>query len=220
MSNPIICVDFDGVIHSYSSGWQGVDVISDDPVPGAIEWLMDHLPIPEGVSTMHAGDYRGPEVQIYSSRSKDPAGVRAMQAWLIKHGMRSEYITDGILKFPTQKPAAFLTIDDRAICFNGKFPTSEEMMAFKPWNKRSYSEGQLTPDDEGDLMLAVGEKDGNVVIDFGKQIVWLGLPPDSAIELARMIHDRAVEIKARQQVLNGDTSSSGAQENPTASDPA
>lgn len=203
MSNPIICVDFDGVIHSYSSGWQGVDVIPDDPVPGAIEWLMDHLQVPEGVCAM-AEPYKGPEVQIYSSRSKDPSGVRAMQAWLIKHGMRSEYITDGILKFPTQKPAAFLTIDDRAICFNGKFPTSEEMMAFKPWNKRSYSEGQLTPDDEGDLMLAVGEKDGNVVIDFGKQIVWLGLPPDSAIELARLIHDRAVEIKAAHQVLQGD----------------
>ena len=58
-----------------------------------------------------------------------------MKTWLIKHGLEREYISDNILKFPTKKPAAFLTIDDRAICFNGKFPTSTEMMAFKPWNK-------------------------------------------------------------------------------------
>lgn len=194
MSNPIICVDFDGVIHSYSSGWQGVDVIADDPVPGAIDWLMDHLQIPEGMSAMHSGDYKGPEVQIYSSRSKDAAGVKAMKAWLIKHGMRSEYITEGILKFPTQKPAAFLTIDDRAICFNGKFPTSEEMMAFKPWNKREYPHGQLTPEDEGQLAVRIGSENGAVKIDFGKETAWVGMPPEQAIEFAAIIHKHAAAM--------------------------
>ena len=60
-----------------------------------------------------------------------------MKKWLIAHGLPREYIDDGLLKFPTKKPAAFLTIDDRAICFNGKFPSTEEMMAFKPWNKKA-----------------------------------------------------------------------------------
>mgnify|MGYP001555849653 FL=1 len=133
MSNPIICVDFDGVIHSYTSGWKGVSVIPDDPVPGAIEWLRAHLPVPDALGI--AGPYSGPEVVIYSSRSASFAGRKAMKTWLIKHGLEREYISDNILKFPTKKPAAFLTIDDRAICFNGKFPTSTEMMAFKPWNK-------------------------------------------------------------------------------------
>ena len=36
---PTLCVDFDGVIHSYISGWKGADVIPDPPVPGAIEAL-------------------------------------------------------------------------------------------------------------------------------------------------------------------------------------
>lgn len=133
--NPIICVDFDGVIHSYTSGWQGIDVISDPPVPGAIEFLEAHLPVPDSICAM-APPHEGPIVQIYSSRSKSMRGRIAMKAWLIDHGLHVSYINEGILKFPTKKPAAFLTIDDRAICFNGTFPTTEEMLNFKPWNKR------------------------------------------------------------------------------------
>ena len=134
MKNPIVCVDFDGVIHSYTSGWKGIDVIPDPPVPGAIEWLMEHLPCPDGICAM-APTHTGPIVQIYSSRSKSWFGRRAMKRWLVQNGFPREYISEGILKFPTKKPAAFLTIDDRAICFNGTFPSAAEMLAFKPWNK-------------------------------------------------------------------------------------
>lgn len=137
MKNPIICVDFDGVIHSYTSGWKGVSVIPDQPVKGAIEWLIEHLPVPDALGGCFAPRYEGPVVQIYSSRSKSWFGRRAMRKWLIANGLPREYIDDGLLKFPTKKPAAFLTIDDRAICFDGKFPTSSEMMNFKPWNKKN-----------------------------------------------------------------------------------
>lgn len=132
--NPIICVDFDGVIHSYTSGWKGVAVILDPPVPGAIEWLQKHLDLPDalGLGVRH----EGPTVQIYSSRSKSWRGRRAMKKWLIHHGLPKEYISDRILKFPKKKPAAYLTIDERAICFDGTFPTADEMLAFKPWNKK------------------------------------------------------------------------------------
>jgi hypothetical protein len=132
--NPIICVDFDGVIHSYNSGWKGADIIPDPPVPGAIKWLEDHLPVPDELGM--SGEYKGPIVQIYSSRSKQSGGIKAMKEWLIRHGLHKSYISDGILEFPTQKPAAFLTIDDRAICFRGTFPTTDEMMQFRPWNKK------------------------------------------------------------------------------------
>ncbi len=131
---PVICVDFDGVIHSYKSGWQGVGNIPDQPVDGAIEWLMAHLPVPDEICAM-APEHEGPIVQIYSSRSKYWRGRRAMKKWLIKHGLPSAYLRgEKYLKFPVKKPAAFLTIDDRCICFNGKFPTTEKMMSFVTWH--------------------------------------------------------------------------------------
>jgi hypothetical protein len=119
---PIICIDFDGVIHSYTSGWQGSDIVADDPVPYAIEWL-ELLIMDDRITPV-----------IYSSRSKDIQGITAMRTWLLKHGMIESLLHE--LEFPTQKPAVFLTIDDRAICFTGKFPSIGTMTQFVPWNKK------------------------------------------------------------------------------------
>lgn len=35
---PILNFDFDGVCHSYTSGWQSADTIPDDPVPGLFDF--------------------------------------------------------------------------------------------------------------------------------------------------------------------------------------
>lgn len=116
-----ICVDFDGVIHSYTSGWQGALVASDPPVPGAIRWLTDLVSRP---------DY---EVCIYSSRSREPSGPDIMLRWLVANGMPVDATAK--LKFPTQKPSAYLTIDDRSFRFEGDFPSPEWIERFRPWNK-------------------------------------------------------------------------------------
>lgn len=127
----IILVDWDGVLHSYVSGWKGASVIPDPPVPGAIEWL--HRMV---------NDDRF-EVCIYSSRSRQWGGKRAMRAWLKKHAGMLWYSGPGRLsvglediKFPTKKPAAFLTLDDRCFRFDGTFPTPDAINEFLPWNKR------------------------------------------------------------------------------------
>lgn len=133
-----ICVDFDGVLHSYTSGWQGACEIPDLPVPGAIPWLIEMSEDPRF------------EICVYSSRSKEPHATAAMQIWLLEHfrrhlllggmgGMDAREWAERILcrlKFPTQKPAAIMTIDDRAFCFEGTFPTADWIASFRPWNKR------------------------------------------------------------------------------------
>jgi hypothetical protein len=130
MSKPILCCDFDGVIHSYTSKWTDEATISDPPVPGALRWLWA------------ATEWW--DVQIYSSRSKSSAGVSAMQSWLETHAAHEWGDLDfarqfvAAFKFPTQKPAAFLTIDDRAVCFEGDWGELDpcELLNFRPWNKR------------------------------------------------------------------------------------
>lgn len=130
MSKPILCVDFDGVIHSYTSGWKGADVVSDPPVKGALRWLWK------------ATEWW--DVNIYSSRTKQPGGVDAMRTWLLNFAIHEWGDVDfanqflAALTFPEQKPAAFLTIDDRAVCFEGDWGELDpyELTQFRPWNKR------------------------------------------------------------------------------------
>lgn len=122
MSKPILCLDFDGVIHLYTSGWKGADIIPDDPVPGAFNFIIRAL------------EYF--EVHIFSSRSGQPGGIGAMEDWFIENGWEGTFLTGPeFLHFPTEKPAAMVTIDDRAITFTGTFPDAEELLNFKPWNK-------------------------------------------------------------------------------------
>jgi hypothetical protein len=118
---PILCLDFDGVIHSYASGWKGAAVIPDPPVPGAVEFIRSAL-----------GDF---DVQIYSSRSGQDGGICAMKKWLYKHSDNDKLLIESI-GWPSTKPAAFITIDDRALTFNGTWPAIDTLKRFKPWNTR------------------------------------------------------------------------------------
>lgn len=128
MGKPILCLDFDGVLHSYTSGWTAANVITDPPVPGAIEFLE------------HAVKHF--DVHIFSSRSHQEGGIGAMRAWLWHYiedrydpTKRANELFDA-LKFPTEKPSAMVTIDDRAITFTGEWPSIQSLLEFKPWNRK------------------------------------------------------------------------------------
>lgn len=111
-----VVFDFDGVIHSYTSGWKGIDIIPDPPVPG----------IKEAIAEIRAAGY---EVIVVSSRCERLAGIEAIYKWLDDHGI----VVDGVL---ARKPPAVAYIDDRAICFDGKPETLlGKIQAFKPWYK-------------------------------------------------------------------------------------
>ena len=115
----IICIDFDGVINSYTSGWKGIDVLPDAPNEGAFIWLKSLIYSKEFLPV------------IYSSRSKLPMGIEAMKNWFRFHDFEKALLDK--LLFPTQKPAAYLTVDDRAFCFNGAFPSFTVMREFTAW---------------------------------------------------------------------------------------
>jgi len=120
---PTLCLDFDGVIHSYTSGWKGADVIPDPPVEGAFETIQEYC--------------QKFSVNIFSSRSHQTGGIGAMKAWFFKHGWPC--YDDGKpidIVFPEHKPAAIVTIDDRAITFDGTFPSISTIFRFRPWNKK------------------------------------------------------------------------------------
>lgn len=125
---PTLCIDFDGVIHSYEKGWQN-GVIYGTVTQGFFEWVE---------KARHLF-----KLVIYSSRSKDENGVIAMSLWL--HEQRNAWIKAGgerhpaeplEIEFAHEKPAAFLTIDDRAVVFQGDWELLEprQLRNFKPWN--------------------------------------------------------------------------------------
>lgn len=151
---PTICVDFDGVIHSYERGWQN-GVIYGKVVPGFFEWAMQ----------AHSA---GLKLVVYSSRSKSLDGVNAMKTWLAHQWSPDEDPFDAglirvllderwwfmsgagpepsfALSFAHEKPAAWLTIDDRAIRFAGDWSdpalSADAMRAFKPWNAQPTTKG-------------------------------------------------------------------------------
>ena len=111
-----IIFDFDGVIHSYESGWCGADVIPDPPVPG----------MKEAIDEIRAAGYR---VVVLSARCHQ-GGMEAMKAWMDKH----EIVVDDIVR---DKVPAILQVDDRCICFDGN-PAGllKAIRGFQPWNKR------------------------------------------------------------------------------------
>jgi hypothetical protein len=131
----ILALDFDGVLHSYKSGWKGPRTIPDEPVEGAIEFvesfILTHCTYPESMCAMApTGQW---ELCIYSSRSRYFGGRSAMRRWLVKHGMDPRFLE--VIKFPLFKPPATVQLDDRAIMFTGNWPEFHEITEFRPWNK-------------------------------------------------------------------------------------
>jgi hypothetical protein len=93
-----ICLDFDGVLHSYKSGWCGAEIIPDPPIHGTREAVARLRKI-----------YR---VVVHSSRCHSAEGRAAVETWLKKH----EIVVDEVCE---HKPPALVYVDDRAIRFRG-----------------------------------------------------------------------------------------------------
>ena len=115
-----IAVDFDGVIHGYSKGWQD-GTIYDPPVPGVVRSL-DRL------------RRAGFKVVIYTTRVSNRSVFQESQAiqvkeYLEKYGIPYDEIFTG------EKPMFFALIDDRAIRFDPSPPWWKTFFGFfTPWD--------------------------------------------------------------------------------------
>jgi 5'(3')-deoxyribonucleotidase len=117
MNYPTVVFDFDGVIHSYSSGWKGTSVIPDPPVNGIKEVIENLLE-------------RGYRVVVVSSRCREADGISAIREWLKQYNF--PYV-----EVMAEKPPAIVYVDDRAICFDGNTePLYEKIVHFKTWYEK------------------------------------------------------------------------------------
>ena len=157
MESRVIAFDFDGVIHSYLSGWQGETNIPDPPVPG----------IKEVIDKLHSNGF---EVAVISSRANTADGAVAIGNWLRENQIQVDVIT-------SYKIPARCYIDDRAINFNPEDVKYlfDKIVNFKTWKhnvkdkagvmdaidrllpetfKSSYI--HMTFDDKGNAILTIG----------------------------------------------------------------
>jgi hypothetical protein len=92
-----ICLDFDGVLHRYSQGWQGETVL-EGPSDGARDFCL-------------ALQLAGYDLVIQSSRAKSFEGKTAIMKWLAEHSFPA-------MRVEHEKPIAVLYVDDRGYRFN------------------------------------------------------------------------------------------------------
>ena len=114
---PTVVFDFDGVIHSYTSGWKGVDNIPDPPVPG----------IREAIAKIRDAGYR---VVVVSTRCSERDGLMAIHKFMNENNILVDDIS-------AHKPPALVYIDDRALCFDGHPEMLlNKIQEFKPWYQK------------------------------------------------------------------------------------
>lgn len=113
-----VCFDFDGVIHSYVTGWHGINAAWDPPVAG----------IGKVIQQLRA---EGFHVVVHSARCRQPSGIQTIKNYLERHNIVVDDVVD-------HKPSAMVTVDDRVICFNPEYLGSlvSAIKSFKPWNKK------------------------------------------------------------------------------------
>lgn len=144
-----VVFDFDGVIHSYVSGWKGNTCIPDPPVDG----------ITEAIRKIREDGYR---VVVVSARCRDKDGIAAVKNYLAANGVE----VDDVM---AEKPPAMCYIDDRALKFNGH---ADDLLQ-KIRNFHTWLEGEISFDEPvSNLRLCRGVKTVGRVEVIGRFHGW------------------------------------------------
>lgn len=58
-----------------------------------------------------------------------------------------------------------------------------------------FPAGKISEDDCGQMRVGITHENGNVIVDFGAPMVWIGMPPHQAREFAQaiLLHAEALE---------------------------
>lgn len=120
-----IALDFDGVIHAYSKGWQDGSIYD-----GEIEGWREYV-----------GDLQKNGCSVAIMSTTEPEQI---YLWLKERGVECEVMpfemkfwnrTDCI-GITNRKIAAKMYIDDRAVKFNGSFDALENVVVFQTWQEK------------------------------------------------------------------------------------
>ncbi len=66
-----------------------------------------------------------------------------------------------------------------------------------------FPEGKLTDKDEGETAFRIGSVEGKVVLEFGEPTAWVGMSPEQAMALAKILYKRAKHIIRHKIVVSG-----------------
>jgi len=58
--------------------------------------------------------------------------------------------------------------------------------------------------DKLQLNIGVDEEKNHIILDFGKPIKWIGLRPDTALQVAKTIERKVILLKLKHKVENGE----------------
>jgi len=63
----------------------------------------------------------------------------------------------------------------------------------------NYPRGKIRDDDEGATLLQMGIKNGVVIMDFGKNLRWIGLHKEQALEISNMLLSLSKQLEENLQ---------------------
>ncbi len=68
---------------------------------------------------------------------------------------------------------------------------NEVLKQFQKALQGEFPQGRLNREDEGAMAMSIGHENGKVVIQFARNLNWIGFSPDQAIDLAQSLIQHA-----------------------------
>lgn len=119
---PVLCIDFDGVLLLRSGKFRAPHIIEGELVPGAHAAVRSLF-----------GRYT---IVIHTTRALTPEGRRAVKAWLVQRDFGGMFVS-----VTARKVWADAYIDDRAVRFEGDWAsTLAAVRSCAPWTERRRAE--------------------------------------------------------------------------------